>query len=271
MGWKRLWDDWKAIAIAVVVCLGAFLLNGRAWQAGYRASWSALGGCNLLRLPLVGVAWWTVFAVIEAAAKIEKPPPGKTSVLRNLGWVLGVAVCLSCQFLWPVLLLALISLVVTVMTYRKDQIRSAWKEAVLRSFLVVLLFTLTWYLCASTTRQALYGLGARIEALNAEDRLRAWAVEVIAAVQQKKHPGHYAYNEVPDIVDDLMGRIPGWPYVVVVAEAPDPYVEISNASGYSLRITVCPSCPAQEPQPWWVPEWTRMEWRPGIYLETAGK
>jgi hypothetical protein len=272
MGWKRTWNDWMPVAMAAGLCLGAFLLNAGAWQAGYRASWSALGGCNMLRIPLLLLAWVAVFSVFEGAARTEKPAgPSAGSVLRNIGLFLLVPACFSCQFLWTLVLLVLTAAVVALFSVRKDASPTTWKWTVLRFVLVSLLFTLTWYLCASTTRQALHGLGVRIADKGVEDRLRDWAAEVIAAVKQGRHHYRYTYDEVPDFVDDLMGPIPGWPIVHVDTYAQDPYIAIANGSGYAFQITICPSCIAQKPQPWWVPEWTRLEWRPGIYLETAGR
>jgi hypothetical protein len=272
MDWKRIWNDWKAPGAAVVLCLGAFFLNAGAWHAGYCASWSALGGCNFLRMLLLLLAWGAVFSVFEEAAPTDKPFPASAgSVLRNLGLVLLVPACFSCQFLWPVVLLLSLAGVLALRSVRNGAIPTVSKRTVVRFVFVSLLFPLTWYLCASTTRQALHGLGARIEDKGAEDQLRAWAAQVIAEVQQKKHTAGYTYDEVPDFLDDLMGRLPGWPWVHVNADAPEPYVQVANSSGYAFMITICPSCRAREPVPWWIPEWTRLEWRPGIYLETAGK
>jgi hypothetical protein len=52
--------------------------------------------------------------------------------------------------------------------------------------IVLVLFTITWYLCASRTRQAFRGLGERIEAKGDSDRLLTWAAEVIAAQRQRE-------------------------------------------------------------------------------------
>jgi hypothetical protein len=38
------------------------------------------------------------------------------------------------------------------------------------------------------TRQALHGLGERIEATGGSDKLMTWATDVIAARKQGKHP-----------------------------------------------------------------------------------
>src|SRR5262249_55604070 len=134
-----------------------------------------------------------------------------------------------------------------------------------------LLFTLTWYLCAATTREALHGLGARVEATAGADRLRAWAGEVIATHPPGQGRGALEPDEIPDFVGDLLGDNQGV-RGVEVRHGDDPSVDLfTGGSAYHFRIRVHPAGVSHDLPPWWVGEWAGLESQPGIYLETEGK
>jgi hypothetical protein len=124
----------------------------------------------------------------------------------------------------------------------------------LRAGIAAGLFAVTWYECAGVTRQAMLGLGARIEAHGGADKLLDWAAEVVAGRRQWRQllpvegatvvglaaspPGpdrlltssgwivaraelrahSLAPGEIPDWVDRLMGRFEGVRTVAVYAE-----------------------------------------------------
>jgi hypothetical protein len=251
MDGKGAGKEWKGIVAALGVCLGAFLLNTRAWHVGYEGSATGLLGCHFLRCLLLLLAWVAVLATFNAAAGGEKPPAGTPTPARAAAFsALLIPACVGCYPMWPtVLALLLPALLVALMHFRRQSGPPAdgagTRRAVLYVGLAAVLFTVTWYECAGVTRQALRGLGERIEAHGGSDKLLAWAAEVIAARQRREQalpleaptvvglaasppgPGGVltaaawvavraglddrglARGEIPDWVEQLMGRFEG--------------------------------------------------------------
>jgi hypothetical protein len=273
MTWTSAWGGWKWTAGALGACLGAVVIDVAAWRSGYAANAFGLLGCHFLRFLLLLVAGLMLIQVFRAAARREKPPAATgPTVLDVAALVLCFSGCLGCYPVWPVILLLLACpLLVELLFFRKGNRPAEDKWVLLRVGLVVGLFTLTWYLCAATTREALRGLGARIEARVGADRLRAWAGEVIAAHPPGQGRGALEPDEIPDFVVDLLGPFQGV-RGAEVRPGDDPSVDLfTGGSAYHFRIRVRPSRVSRDLPPWWVGEGAGLESQPGIYLETEGK
>jgi hypothetical protein len=183
------------------------------------------------------------------------------------------------------------------------------RPAILRAGLVVLLFTVTWYECATVTSQALHGLGERIEAKGGSDKLKAWASGAVAARKQgvtlaggagavgmlgcppgqgpllvafdllarrateEERRDALARPEIPDFVDDLLGPFQGV-RSVQVDSGEHPCVNLyTGGSAYHFHIRVrVPREKGGPPRPLGPNEIpSALEWRPGIDLDTEGK
>jgi hypothetical protein len=270
---KHHWSDWKWLGLAGVLCLGAFLIRGRAWQAGYQADAFGLLGCHFLRFLVLLVAWATLVAEFRAANGQQQPAPQSgVSVVHLAGTFLIMVACAGFSLAWPVVLVLLATpcLVGLFLSQKRsvDPAERAWARwAMCRATLGVLLFTLTWYLAASVSRQALYGLGERIDDHGGSDQLVTWAKEVIAVHQKARRPAWLEPTELPDFVEDLLGRFQGVRTAGVDTGA-DPSVTLyTGGSAYHFQIIVRPSRAGRDPQDVQRPD----EWQPGIYLGTGGK
>ena len=124
----------------------------------------------------------------------------------------------------------------------------------------------------AATRQALHGLGERLEAEGGAERFLAWAAEAIATHKEGQHGGRLEPDEIPDFVDDLMGPFQGV-RSVGVDSGDDPSVTLyTGGSAYHFTIRLRPSRVRHGPWSWWVGEVAgELEWRPGIDLATEGK
>jgi hypothetical protein len=278
MSWKQLWSDWGSVAVAAVACLGTFLLYGRAWQAGYSGSAIGLLGCHMLRLPLLLLAWLAVSSEFKTAASRGGPPVRPRFSALDFGGSLLICVgCFGCYPLWPFVLgLLAVPLVMAVILLRKEATDPAEsrrvRQALLSAGIAVVLFTLTWYWSASTTRQALYGLAERIEDRVGSDKLIAWAKDMIAEGKAKKRPLRFENNELPDWVVDMLGRFEGVRGAGVQEYGDEACLTLyTGGSAYHFRIDVCPSRVNHGAPPWWAGEGNGLEWRPGIYLNIEGK
>jgi hypothetical protein len=307
MTWKTVWNDWKLIAVAAAMCLGAFLLYRGAWNIGYQANALSLLGWHMLRLLLLLFAWAFVVSWIRAATTNGKPAakPGLTVVegVSVLSIFLG---CMGCYPVWPAVLLLMAPLFATLIFSKTGPAgERLTRSAILRAGVVVLLFLLTWYFCASTTRQAMRGLGDRIEAKVGADKLAAWAAEVVAAHKLRQdalpivgasvvglsaspqgpfltaaallatratYPPHLLErDEIPDWVDDLLGPFQGIRSVIIEDSGYGPCVALRNGgSAFHFRISVCPTAVNRRSPLWWFGESSGLE-QHGIYLETEGK
>jgi hypothetical protein len=270
MTWKGAWHDWKWTAAGLGTCLGAAGVTVAAWRTGYAADAFGLLGCHVLSFILLLAAGLSLGCVFRAAAKREKPAAGPT-VLDVAALVLVFSGCFGCYPLWPAVLVLLTSpLLVELLFFRKKGRPAEEWWALGRVALAVPLFTLTWYLCASTTRQALHGLGDRIEAKAGADRLKTWAADVVARHPDTERWSGLEPDEIPDFVGDLLGPNQGV-RGGEVRHGDDPSVDLfTGGSGYHFRIRVDPSGVSHAP-PWWLGGWAGLEWRPGIHLETEGK
>jgi hypothetical protein len=264
-----------ALAVSVVLCVGAFLLNVRAWYAGYRADALGLLGCHFLRAVVLLVAWWAVVVVLLAAAGKESPPGASGfTVLHKIGLGLVVPGCLGCYPLWVVIAAVLAFLLVGALRFPRDTPRPAWWRLAWRPVAVALLFVVTWYQCASTTRHALLGLGERLEETCGSDRLLDWTAEVIDARKSGKHPSAWlAPEEVPDDVLELLG--PGQGVRGAMLQDPErgTVLLFTGGSGYHFQITVSP-WQIEQPPPAasrWLGTGFPFVWQPGIELGTGGK
>jgi hypothetical protein len=276
MGWRRVCSEWTWVALALGTCLGAFFVQTRAWRVGYEANCIGLLGCQALRCLLLLVGCVTAVAALRATSGKLAPAVGTGLTVLDLAViVLLLPGCMGLNPFWivvlPVLTLVLLLRVVALRLSGNDADRPPGL-AVMRAGLVVVLFTVTWYFCASTTRQALHGLGERLEAEGGADRFLAWAAEVIAAHKGVRQGGQLAPEEIPDFVDDLMGPFQGV-RSVRVDEYGDPSVTLyTGGSAYHFTIRLRPARVRRGPWPWWLGEVAgELEWRPGIDLATEGK
>ncbi len=308
MSGESVYGKWVPVVVACGLAAAAVPLYGAAWRTGYAANALGLLGCHFLRCVLLLLAAWTVVAAFKAAAGQERSAARRgLTVLEILVILTLLPGCVGCYSVWPAVLLTLAApLLLTLARHPggADAGRLAGPVA-LRLGLVVLLFTCTWYLGASTTRQALRGLGARIEAGGGADRLLAWAAEVLKAHRQREQdlpafgaaavgwtaspgqgpylaaavflagagerPGRLAPDELPGWVDDLLGRFQGVRQVDVEDQGYGPCVALrTGGSAYHFRIDVCPSQGNRPALPWWLADDAGQP-RPGIYLSTEGK
>jgi hypothetical protein len=278
MNWNTLGREACGIAFPLGVCLGASFVRAQAWRLGSRWPQNGYMPCYVWSFLLLMLAWLSVVWVFRAGVSRDKP--GGVTVADVLVCFLTVVGCIGCYPLWPIVLCLLTMVVVALVETRKGVLGPAWKPLAVRAAITGLLFVFTWYQCATTRRQALRGFAHRIETLVGEDRLLAWASEQIAAAKakQKKLPdanrNDLKPEEIPDFVHDLMGGVPARTRVVVQLDRPDPSVAIFNSSQEAFRVTVRPSRQLHEyadfPPHWWVQETAGVQWRPGIYLDTAG-
>jgi hypothetical protein len=298
------------LALPIALCLGAFLVRELAWRVGYSANALGLLGCHLFRTLLLLLAWYTVLAACKAVTREEMTAaPTGLNALDHASALLIVPGCVGCYPVWPVVVLLLSFQIFLARVVRRSCAAGPDRPTEMtipRVALAVLLFTLTWYLCASTTRQAFNGLGARIEARGGPDRLIAWATDVIARHKQRARtlpivgaaavgltpaplgqgpllaasalsaaqvgePGHLARDEIPDWVDDLLGPFQGIRSIGIENLEHDPCIALyTGGSAYHFCIRVCPSRSRHGRPPWWAGQ-HGSDWWPGISLSMEGK
>lgn len=278
MGWKGIGKELGWIVVPSGLCLGALLLHARAWHRGYsNPELGVLMGCQGVSFFILLAAWvWVSIVLFTIQVKKEKSTDGRLGTTTAL--FLTVSGCFGCYPLWPVVLFLVALLLMPLTSRRKDSLGPNWRIVVLRAGITALLFTLTWYLCATVKKQALHGFGERIEAMVGEDHLIGWATEVIAARQQGKpqdaNTAPLAREEVPNFIHDLMGGEPKRTHVEVHIDGKNAYVTVTNSAQEAFRITIRPSRVAHDPGSflphWWVKESAGFEWRPGIDLDTLG-
>lgn len=280
MDWKRLAREWKSVIAGIVFCGVSLLLYYRAWHLGYDADAMGLLGSNLVRLIVLLLARAALAIDFKAeASKIQTAHPRATSAADAVGGFLIFPGCMGCFAIWPAILLLLMGFLL-IGRIRPgfsdsgagagDEKRLAWRDTG-RIGVGILLFTLTWYLCAATTRQSLRGLGERIGDKVGEERLIEWAKTVLATHQGDDKPPHIEPQEIPNFIDDLMGPGQGIRMVHLGGWGAEPCVTIhTGTSAYSFRISICPSRTSQAPAPWWLGD-DGSEWRPGILVGTEGK
>jgi hypothetical protein len=278
MSWKRVWNDWGSVAVALAVCLGTLVLYLQAWHVGHAASAIGLLGCHLLRLPLLLFAWLAVSSEFKTVAGPQGiPVKPRFSVLDFAGSLIIFVGCFGCYPVWPFVLgLLAVPLVFAMKYYGKGTADPAAtrriRQALLSVAISVALFTLTWYLSAATTRQALHGLGQRIEDKGGADKLLTWAKGLIADTKQKKQPPRLERKDLPDWLEDMLGRFEGVRSVGVQDYGDEACVALrTGGSAYHFRIDVCPSERERARPPWWAGEGNGLAWRPGIYLDIEGK
>ncbi len=273
----RGWLLWWRVALAVAACTAAVLLNLRAWQVGRDAREMGLLGCYLAGAVVLGLAWLSVFGALRAEVSKENLRRG-VSVADLLGLMATIPGCLGCYALWPAAAL-LMALLFVALALSKDFPGPDRKGALLRVGLASVLFLVTWYEIATITSRALHGLGERIDATVGEERLMAFAADAIASRRQARlgEAGEDRFlkqDEIPDDIHALIGHQPAWTRVDVRFEGGDPYVTISNNTQDAFRIEVRPSRTLHEPGvaflAWCAQDTAGLQWRPGIYLDTAG-
>jgi hypothetical protein len=280
MNWKRSLSEWKSVIAGIVFGGAALLLYYRAWHLGYDANAMGLLGSNLIRLIVLLLAWAALAIDFKAeASKVPTAHPRAISAAGVVGGFLIFPGCVGCYPIWPAILLLLLALLF-VGRIRPRFSENGASEAtdqqlarrdVARIGIGILLFTLTWYLCASTTRQALRGLGERIGDKVGEEKLIDWAKTVIAAHQGNDKSPRLEPDEIPKFIDDLMGPGQGIKMVGLGGWGAEPCVTIhTGTSAYSFRIDICPSRKSKEP-PMWLFGDDGSEWRPGIFVGTEGK
>jgi hypothetical protein len=265
MNWPEAGKRWGPILVGVGLCAASFGLNAWAWQAGREASWVMLLQCHVLALLVLLAAWWAVFQALTVGCPA---PPARSSGRQLLAWTGGVVIVAGCVSFYPAsgVVLVVLGLFFFALLPRRHRVGPEWKGMALRAALAVMLFEVTFNECATRSQQAMLGFGERIETHGGSERLMAWAKEVLAATL----PGQgrtIAVNEVPDFVVDMMGNIPGWPWVNVY-NGDDPEVMIANGSGYGFLITVRPKHAEEDAAVGGV---FGFHWRPGIDLGTASK
>ena len=105
---------------------------------------------------------------------------------------------------------------------------------------------------------------ASIEATAGSGRLRAWAKQQV----EDTPPGtmrSLPRDELPDYVLDMMGNIPGWPFVRVY-HTEERSVTLANGSGYGYGVSIYPYDEEGSTR-----HAEGLPWRPGIFLYTVSK
>jgi len=290
------------LSILIAAIVGAFALNAWARELGNNyPERGFLAGCRVLCLPVMAVFWLLICSQLALDSGKKMPGPAKAG--GTLVTLLTVPGCCGCYPIWPVVL-GLLLIVVGLATYQnREIIGPSWKWVALRSFLYVAIYIVAWFQCATAKQQSLRGFGERVERVAGEERLRDWvattiesrkkaqqvvlptavglivshdsfaAVAVLMSVQIGEDHQHLTAEEIPEFVHDLMGHRPTWTRVEVYLRNDDPYVTIFNSSQEAFCAEVRPSRRIHEhgfsPIPW-APGFDGFEWRPGIYLNTAG-
>lgn len=308
MRWKAALSEWQAVLVALVVGVGAILVNRWAWRLGFDGRSIGLVGCHFLRAIFMLFAFLAVVHEFRIVAGVPKAAGSQLTLLDVPVVLLILPGCVGCYPLWAVVLVVLAAVFLLRIVERAASRKPVEdRRAFLRSALVIGLFTFTWYEGAMVTRQGLRGLGERIEAKGSSDQLLAWAADVIAERQRRREafpavaasavglltpPGNGPFlaaaavaasapgegplmvprSEIPDWLDDVMGPFQGVRGVTVRLEK-EPYVTLyTGGSAYHFRIDVWPSRASHRPLPWWVGEGAGgLEWRPGVDLMTEGK
>jgi hypothetical protein len=278
MDWRRVWNEWKFFALGCGVFVGALLVYRSAWFAGYSANSFGLLGCHFLRAVLLVLAYVAVVTLFKTAVRQgDSTAPGGVTLLDLPILLLILPGCAGLYPLWIAVLLIsflvwLVYLLAFVFSRNGETPIGQARRALLRAGAAALLFTATWYLCATVPRQAMHGLGARLEAGAGTGRLLAWAADVIAAPEQRKQKNSLAQEEVPEWVDALLGPFQGVRSVGIESGAEPCVVLYTGGSAYHFRIRICPSRAHQQPRPWWIGQVLGdLEWRPGIDLAAEGK
>jgi hypothetical protein len=255
------------MVVAGGISLVAYLLPLVCWYDGRQGRYGLLLLCNLLRLLLLLIAFLMLPGAVGLGGK-DKPPvrADRFALLSVACMALMFLACAGAASRWTAVLGAVATLLTVLVWYRQRHFVPGGRPVLLRAVIAGAAFMFIWYQCASTTASALTGLGERLEATGGSERLRAWAAEVIAATPAGQWR-HLRREEIPDFVDDLMGRIPGFP-TVWVYNMDQPCVVVANGSGYGYGVAVCPD--GQEPQVGFG-GMVRTTWRPGIYFTTVFK
>jgi hypothetical protein len=277
------WKTWKAIGgivLAVGACVGAFFLNALAWQMGFSYPENGLMPCHGWAFLILVPAWGSVLLLIET-------PPRKEKATGPRVWEILFAVialfsmffsCYGCYATWPgVVVVVLLIVVFAVLIEPKDAVGATW-WLIGRAAVTAVLFMITWYLAATMLRQGIRGFGERMEAKVDDDRLIAWAEEVIAERKRQKDVQPWqnalAAEKIPDFMHDLMGGQPERTRVTVVLTPNDAYVTVATSVSQTLQITIRPSRAPRERgsglPAWLIREADGFEWRAGIYVDTAG-
>jgi hypothetical protein len=240
--WKRNWPGWSWLAGSLVCCAGAFLLNARAWRAGYEADLLWLYACYFLSLPLLFIAW-CLFVAPFAPTDLEgasRQPGSAVLPVLGFGVAFAGACCVISHDLWFIVLPLVTLVLLGLISSARLRQEPAWKAIALRGTLSAILFILTWYECATTTVRFLDGLGARIEATCGSERLLVWAKEMIAAGP----PGSQQMlnrDDLPEFILQLTNSSgPPWP-TVRVWRGERATVSIIWGSGHGYAIGICPA------------------------------
>jgi hypothetical protein len=272
MKWKHIWHDWGWTAVAVATCLAAWLLYTRAWHVGFAANALGLLGCHFARFFVLIFAGLAVVSAYKSAAGNGTNAAAGPTVLEIACVVLSLTGCLGFYPVWPVILvLSALPLVLALLFWRRRPVEKRESRiAIARVGIIILLFTLSWYLCSSVPGQALRGLGARIEDRVGARKLRGWAGEVIAA-RKPGQPPPLEREALPDWVDDLLGPFQGVRGGGVEDYGNDPHVTLyTGGSAYHFQIRIYPSEVRRHQMPWWMGD-DAAELQPGIHLSMGGK
>ena len=307
MNWKALWNDWKLVAVTSAMCVGAFFLYRGAWNIGYQAQAISLLGWHFLRFVLLIVAWAFVVGGLRTAGTKEwLVGKSRITVVEGISAITIFLGCMGGYPLWPAVLVLMLPPYFALMFSKlRPDGQQVSRPALLRAAVVVALYVLTWYFCASTTRQATRGLGARIESKAGAAKLVDWASEVVAAhkLRQQSFPVAgativslfaapesrflavaltvettmknrsywLAPEQIPDWVDDLLGPWQGVRSVSVEDSPDSPCVAMyTGGSAFHFCIRVCPTPVNRDSPLWWFGDASGLE-QHGIYITTEGK
>jgi hypothetical protein len=251
------------VAFALATCAGGFLNAQRAWRLGYRGEAIPYLGCQVVGFFLSVLAAGAVATAFEHALGKGAASISNLKSLFVALVVLGCAGPIGLPAAWPVAAAVPAVALVVLWVAGRHALRTDWVVVALCPAATVALFVLTWMQSATVFREALRGLGERLEEKCGADRLAAWAAEEVAA-----HPAGAFLDpaELPDFVRDLA---PGQGVRVnaQVLRQPDLYVQLYIGTGHSFLVAIHPS----RTRPGATDPVSDTEWRPGIVLGTMGK
>jgi hypothetical protein len=224
--------------------------------------------------------------------------------------LLTVPGCLGCYALWPVALFVPVVLLLALLSSGKSAGGPDWRlirRAGVTGLLFVLTWyecatvkrqALHGFAERVESRVSEEQLFAWVGAVIAAEKKRPLAVAAVVGLgsspgqgglialpalsaggiqaERPRHlpPGMLTRDEIPTFIHDLIGHFPETTRVEVRLDRGDPYVAVFNSSLEAFRITVRPSRRPHERSPfpprWLIQELDGLQWRPGIFFDTAG-
>src|SRR4051794_24556410 len=104
MSAKASWNEWKFVAVALSVGIGACLVNASAWRTGFCGNCLGLAGCHFFRAVLLFLGFASIIGEFRATAPNAKPISSGLTVLDLVVLLMVLPGCAGCYPLWTVVL-----------------------------------------------------------------------------------------------------------------------------------------------------------------------